>query len=154
MLADGTVHIPLDVAILRRALEACRAAGAESLAVSFLHAYANPELEEAAAKLAVQVVPGIPVTLSSLLSPQYREYERTNTAVVNAYITPKFRAYMDRLRGGLAERGFRRPLYLMQNIGGIATAEMAARFPVRSLDSGPAAGALMAAHLAGCGHPD
>jgi len=155
MLADGTVHVPLDVAELGRALEACRAAGAESLAVSFLHAYANPEHEEAAAKLAVQVVPGIPVTLSSLLSPQYREYERTNTAVVNAYITPKFRAYLDRLRGGLAERGFRRPLYLMQNNGGIATAEMAARFPVRSLDSGPAAGALMAAHLGRLtGHPD
>ena len=154
-LADGTVHVPLDAAEVQRALEACRAAGAESLAVSFLHAYANPEPEEATAKLAAQVLPGVPVTLSSALSPQYREYERTNTAVVNAYITPSFRAYLDRLRGGLAGLAFRRPLYLMQNNGGIATAEMAARFPVRSLDSGPAAGALMAAHLGRLtGHAD
>jgi N-methylhydantoinase A/oxoprolinase/acetone carboxylase beta subunit len=155
MLADGSVHVPLDAAETRRALEACRAAGAEALAVSFLHAYANPEHEEAVAKLAAGAMPGVPVTLSSSVSPQYREYERTNTAVVNAYITPRFRTYLDRLRGGLAQRGFARRLFLMQNNGGIVTAEMASRFPVRSLDSGPAAGAIMAAHVGRLtGHAD
>ncbi len=155
LLADGTVHLPLELGEARRALEHCRAAGAESLAVVFLHAYANGEHEEAVAKLAAEVLPGVPVTLSSAVSPQYREYERTNTAVVNAYITPRFRAYLEGLRAGLATRGFGHDLFLMQNNGGITSAEVAARFPVRSLDSGPAAGAIMAAHLGRLsGHPD
>jgi N-methylhydantoinase A/oxoprolinase/acetone carboxylase beta subunit len=147
MRADGCVHRPLDPVSLETALDACRAGGAESLAVAFLHSYANPCHEESAAALAATRLPGVPVTLSALLSPQYREYERTNTAVVNAYIMPAFRAYLEALVAGLRARGCRYPLYLMQNSGGIATAEMTARFPVRSLDSGPAAGAILAAHV-------
>lgn len=155
MRADGTARVPLDEASLRRALEACRAGGAESLAVSFLHAYANPAHERAVEAQAAAMLPGVPVTLSSAVSPRYREYERTNTAVVSAYIAPKFRAYLDALARGLAERGFRRRLYLMQNNGGIAAAEMAARFPVRSLDSGPAGGAILGAHVGRLtGHAD
>src|SRR5687767_9485487 len=88
MRADGAVHAPLDLAGARGALEACRRAGAESLAVAFLHAYANPAHEEAVAALAGELLPGVPVTLSSAVSPQYREYERTNTTVVNAYVMP------------------------------------------------------------------
>ncbi|MGH7391305.1 MAG: hydantoinase/oxoprolinase family protein [Candidatus Rokuibacteriota bacterium] len=147
VLADGSVHIPLDVAEARAALSACRDAGAESLAVTLLHAYANREHEAAIRALATEVVPGLPVVLSSEVSPQYREYERTNTTVVNAYITPRFRQYLAALAARLAERGFRRRLYVMQNNGGIATGETAATFPVRSLDSGPAAGAIVAAHI-------
>jgi N-methylhydantoinase A len=153
--ADGRVLVPLDATSLRRALEACRAAGAESLAVAFLHAYANPEHEQAVAALAGELLPGVPVTCSAEVSPQYREYERTNTAVVNAYIAPKFRAYLQALAGGFAGQGFRRRLYLMQNNGGIATAEMAARVPVRSLDSGPAGGAILGAYVGHLtGHAD
>jgi len=147
MRADGRVHRPLDPASLETALAACRAGGAESLAVAFLHSYANPCHEESVAALAATRLPGLPVTLSAVLSPQYREYERTNTAVVNAYIMPAFRAYLEALVAGLRARGCRRLLYLMQNNGGIATAAMTARFPVRSLDSGPAAGAILAAHV-------
>jgi N-methylhydantoinase A len=155
MRADGTPAVALDEPSLRRALEACRAGGAEALAVAFLHAYANPAHEEAAEAAAAALLPGVPVTLSSAVSPQYREYERTSTAVVNAYIAPRFRAYLAALQHGLACRGLRRALYLMQNNGGIATAAMAARFPVRSLDSGPAAGAILAAHVGRLtGHPD
>ena len=153
--ADGSVHRPLDVEETRAALAQCREAGVESLAVALLHAYANPAHEETVAALAAAILPGIPVTLSSAVSPQYREYERTNTAVVNAYITPRFRDYLESLGRGLGERGFARSLYLMQNNGGIATAETAARFPVRSLDSGPAAGAILAAHVGRLtGHAD
>jgi N-methylhydantoinase A len=147
MRADGTAAVVLDEASLRRALERCRAGGAEALAVAFLHAYANPAHEESAQAAAAALLPDVPVTLSSAVSPQYREYERTSTAVVNAYIAPRLRTYLRALAHGLAARGFRRGLYLMQNNGGIATADMAARFPVRSLDSGPAAGAILAAHV-------
>src|SRR5688572_24590426 len=129
--ADGQVHRALDVAAARTALAACRDGGAASLAVSFLHAYANPAHEQALASLAAEILPGVPVSLSSAIAPQYREYERTNTAVVNAYIAPAFRAYLHALTEGMGTRGFRRSLYLMQNTGGIATAESAARTPVR-----------------------
>ena len=153
--ADGTPLTPLDEASLARALQACRAAGAESLAVAFLHAYANPDHEQRVAAAAAAALPDVPVTLSSAVSPQYREYERTSTTVVNAYIAPKFRGYLEALERGLAGRGFRRHLYLMQNNGGIATAGTAARFPVRSLDSGPAGGAILAAHVGRLtGHAD
>jgi len=147
LLADGRVHIALDAAETRAALVACRDAGAEALAVVFLHSYANPVHEAAVRKIAEEIAPGLPVILSSDVSPQYREYERTNTTVVNAYITPRFSQYLGALGGRLAERGFTRRLYVMQNNGGIATADTAAAFPVRSLDSGPAAGAILAAHI-------
>src|SRR5262245_45876472 len=91
VLADGSVYLPLDEASLRQALLRCRDAGAESLAIAFLHAYARPDHEQRAAALAAEILPGVPVTLSSAIAPQYREYERTNTAVVNAYIVPRFR---------------------------------------------------------------
>jgi N-methylhydantoinase A len=153
--ADGVVHRPLDPTATAHALRACREAGAESLAVGLLHAYANPDHERAVATLAAAVLPGVPVTLSAAVSPQYREYERINTAVVNAYIAPRFQQYLHALQAGLGGRGFARPLYLIQNNGGIATAETAARFPVRSLDSGPAAGAMLAAHIGRLtGEPD
>ena len=88
-----------------------------------LHAYANPAHEDAVAARAARHLPGIPVTRSAAISPQYREYERTNTAVVNAYITPRFRAVPRRARDAAShERGFARALYLIQNNGGIATA--------------------------------
>ena len=153
--ADGTVHRPLDPAQVKDALRACGEGRAESLAVALLHAYANPDHETAVAALAARLLPGVPVTLSAAVSPQYREYERTNTAVVNAYITPRFRQYLEALGRGLGERGFTRELYLIQNNGGIATSSTTARFPVRSLDSGPAAGAILAADIGRLtGHAD
>ena len=155
VLADASVYVPLDEGSVRDALARCRAAGAESLAIAFLHAYARPDHEQRAAAIAAEMLPGVPVTLSSVIAPQYREYERTNTAVINAYIVPRFRAYLAALVDGLRARGFTRALYLMQNTGGIATSELTAQAPVRSLDSGPAAGAILAAHVATrAGHPD
>ena len=100
MRADGTPAVPLDEGSLRRALDRCRAGGAEALAVAFLHAYANPSTRPPAEAAAAALMPGVPVTLSSAVSPQYREYERTSTAVVNAYIAPRFRAYLTALAQG------------------------------------------------------
>src|SRR5262249_59379391 len=79
--ADGTVHRPLDAADIDAALAACRAGGVESLAIALLHAYANTAHEDAVARRAAQQLPGIPVTRSPAISPQYRENERTNTGV-------------------------------------------------------------------------
>lgn len=155
LFPDGRVYQDLDVAGARGVLAACRDGGAEALAIALLHAYANPAHETALRALAAEIAPGLPVVLSSEVSPQYREYERTNTTVVNAYITPRFAQYLRALTERLTQRGFTRRLYVMQNNGGIATAETAAAFPVRSLDSGPAAGAILAAHIGRLtGHPD
>jgi N-methylhydantoinase A len=153
--ADGQVHRSLDIAEARAALIACRDGGAEALAITLLHAYANPAHERALRTLAAEIAPGLPVVLSSDVSPQYREYERTNTTVVNAYIMPRFAGYLRGLTEGLGARGFTRRLYVMQNNGGIATADTAAAYPVRSLDSGPAAGAILGARIGRLtGHPD
>jgi N-methylhydantoinase A/oxoprolinase/acetone carboxylase beta subunit len=155
VLADGSVLRALEADDVRAALARCRAEGVESLAVALLHAYVHPGHEHAVAARAAEILPGVPVALSSVVSPQYREYERTSTTVVNAYIAPRFGQYLEALRRGLAERGFTRRLYVMQNNGGIATAETAAALPVRSLDSGPAAGAILAAHVGRlAGHGD
>jgi N-methylhydantoinase A len=148
VLADGVEHVPLDEAEVDAVLRRCAEQGIESLAIAFLHSYANPAHEERVGKLTHAVLSGIPVSLSSSVSPQYREYERTNTTVVNAYITPRFARYLDAIQTGLTERGFGRRLYVMQNNGGIAGVEIIVRFPVRSLDSGPTAGAILAAHIA------
>ncbi|HYB44437.1 MAG TPA: hydantoinase/oxoprolinase family protein, partial [Candidatus Methylomirabilis sp.] len=147
MMPDGSVYRALDPAEAAAALERCAEQGAESLAIGLLHAYVNGDHEAAVAALAASRLPGIPVSCSAAVSPQYREYERINTTVVNAYIAPRFRQYLDGLARGLAERGLARAIYLIQNNGGLATAEDTARFPVRSLDSGPAAGAVLAARI-------
>src|SRR5262249_57337627 len=120
VLADGRVHVPLDDAEARAALVACRDAGAEAVAVAFLHSYANPTHEAVIRELAGEVLPGLPLGLSSDVSPQYRDYERTNTTVVNAYITPRFAQYLHALPPRLEEPGFARRLYVMQNNGGNA----------------------------------
>jgi N-methylhydantoinase A len=152
MLADGTPARPLDEGSLRASLETCRRERVESLAVCLLHSYANPAHERLVASRASQLLPEAPVTL---LSPQYREYERASTAVINAYIAPRVRAYLEGVARGLADRGYPRALYVMQSNGGIATAEMTVRAPVRALDSGPAGGAILAAHVGRLtGHPD
>ena len=140
MLADGSVHIPLDVEGARAAVAHARDAGAEALAVVFLHSYANPAHEAAVRELAREIAPGLPVILSSDVSPQYREYERTNTTVVNAYITPRFSQYLGRSHRPPRRARIRAPPLRDAEQRGIATADTAATFPVRSLDSGPAAG--------------
>src|SRR5262245_54793246 len=114
LFADGQVYRALDLAEARAALVACRDGGAEALAITLLHAYANSAHEQALRALAADIVPGVPVVLSSDVSPQYREYERTNTTVVNAYITPRFAGYLRGITARLSERGFTRRLYVMQ----------------------------------------
>jgi N-methylhydantoinase A len=145
ILADGTVRTPLDEADARRAIRQLAARGVTALAVCLLHAYVNPAHERRIAAIAVEEAPHLTVTLSHEVSPTFREYERTSTTVVNAYVMSIVRAYLHGLATAMSERGYRGRFFVMQSSGGIATAEAMERYPVRMIESGPAAGALMAA---------
>jgi N-methylhydantoinase A len=145
VLADGSVRDPLDEDDARRAIRALVARGVTTLAVCFLHAYLNPAHEKRIAELCADEAPQLTVTLSHEVSPTFREYERTSTTVVNAYVMSAVRAYLHGLQAALRERGYRGRLFVMQSGGGVATAEAMERYPVRMIESGPAAGALMAA---------
>ena len=145
VLADGSIRDPLDEDDARRAIRALAARGVTTLAVCLLHAYLNPAHEKRVAELVEEVAPGVAVTLSHEVSPTFREYERTSTTVVNAYVTSAVRAYLKELQEALRERGYRGRLFVMQSSGGVATADAMERYPVRMIESGPAAGALMAA---------
>ena len=145
VLADGSVRTELDEADARRAIRALAARGVTTLAVCLLHAYLNPVHEKRVAALAAEEAPGMAVTLSHEVSPTFREYERTSTTVVNAYVMTAIQTYLRGLQQALGERGYRGRLFVMQSSGGVATAEAMARYPVRMIESGPAAGALMAA---------
>jgi N-methylhydantoinase A len=105
----------------------------------------NPAHERRIAAIAAEEAPHLTVTLSHEVSPTFREYERTSTTVVNAYVMSIVRAYLHGLATAMSERGYRGRFFVMQSSGGIATAEAMERYPVRMIESGPAAGALMAA---------
>ena len=145
VLADGSVRTPLDEDDARRAIRELTARGVTTLAVCLLHAYLNPVHERRLGALVAEVAPHVTVTLSHEVSPTFREYERTSTTVVNAYVMSTVRAYLRGLAAAMNERGYRGRLFVMQSSGGIATAEAMQRYPVRMIESGPAAGALMAA---------
>jgi len=145
VLADGTVRTPLDEADARRSIRELAGRGVTTLAVCLLHAYLNPAHERRIAALVAEEAPHVTVTLSHEVSPTFREYERTSTTVVNAYVMSIVREYLRGLAMAMAGRGYRGRLFVMQSSGGIATAEAMQRYPVRMIESGPAAGALMAA---------
>ena len=142
---DGTVVFPLDVAAGLREAESLIAAGVRSLAVVFLHAYANPCHERIAAEAIARRFPDLSLSLSSDVAPEIREYPRASTTIANAYVRPIADAYIDRLEGALAEIGVPGRLFLMLSNGGLTHVEEARRAPVQLLESGPAAGALAGA---------
>jgi len=144
-LADGAVLEALDETEARRVIRALVARGVRTLAICLLHAYVNPAHERRLAELVAEEAPGMAVSLSHEVSPTFREYERTSTTVVNAYIMGAIRDYLASLRGEMGRRGYAGRLFIMQSSGGIATAEAMERYPVRMIESGPAAGTLMAA---------
>lgn len=145
VLADGSVHIPLDEAELREAFRFFRKEGVEAIGICFLHAYRNPSHERRAAEIAAEEIPAAAVSLSHVVHPEPKEYERTSTTVLDAYVKPVAANYLDDLARGLSDAGYRRQLYVMLSNGGTATVETAKRFPVRMLESGPAAGVEAAA---------
>ncbi len=144
----GEVLIPLDEAKLDALLPSLDAAGTESLTVGFLHSYANPAHEHLARDWFARHRPAWSITVSSDVSPEFREFERFSTACANAYVRPLIERYLDRFDAALRERGFRCPLLLMLSSGGLTTVETAKRFPVRLMESGPAGGAIFAGAIA------
>ncbi len=145
MRYDGTVITPLDEAQLHRIAGEIRAAGMSAVAISLINGYANGAHERRCAEVIRSVAPDLLITCSSEVSPSYREYERTNTTAINAYVMPPLVAYIGRIEQGLRERGYAGTLQIMQSNGGLASLDVARRFPVRLLESGPAAGVLAAA---------
>lgn len=145
MSPGGTVEVALDTGSLKYACDQLVAAGVTSVAISFLHSYANPAHERAAAAFIQENYPDLFVTTSFDVAPEIREYERTSTTVANAYVKPLAAAYLGRLETHLREMGVTAPLFLMVSSGGLTHIGEARRTPIQLLESGPAAGALSAA---------
>ena len=149
--ADGTIARRLDTRGLAARADRLARAGAEAIAVVFLHAYANPRHETQAAKLIARRHPTIAVTTSHEVAPEIREYERASTTVANAYIKPLAQRYLALMARRLEDLGSPAPLLLMLSSGGLTHVQEAQRAPVQMLESGPAAGAIAAAFF---GQPD
>jgi N-methylhydantoinase A len=143
---DGSIECPLDEAAVRAAARRFEELGVTAVAVCFLHSYANPAHEARAAHILREAAPQLFVSASADVFPNMREFERWTTTSVNAFTQPMFDRYLERLENGLAAQGFRGRLYIMSSSSGTLTADTARRFPVRALESGPAAGALMSAY--------
>jgi N-methylhydantoinase A len=146
--ADGSVLRPVDPEEIRRIAATLQAENIESVAICFLHAFTNPANERAAGELLRQLLPGVAISLSSDVLPQIKEYERSSTTVINAYVKPLTVGYLGRLEQGLAREGFAAPLQIMLSNGGIGSSQTAASFPVRLVESGPVAGAVVAQRFA------
>jgi N-methylhydantoinase A len=146
--SSGAILVPLDERCVEEAIVQLVNEGVEALAVCFLHAFKNPEHEARVRAIANRLAPDLPVSLSSEVLPELREYERTVAAAVNAYAMPQARKYLHRIEKLLGDAGVQSTLQIMQSNGGIISREIAERVPIRMLESGPAAGALAAAHVA------
>lgn len=145
-LADGSTLLPLDEAYVERLARELVASGIEAVAITFLNSFANPAAERAARTAIERVAPTLRVALSSEVAPEIREFERTSTTVTNVYVQGLVEHYLRELQARLTRLGFTGSFFMMLSSGGVATVQTATRFPVRLLESGPAAGALAAAH--------
>ncbi|HEU0158553.1 MAG TPA: hydantoinase/oxoprolinase family protein [Hyphomicrobiaceae bacterium] len=142
-LADGSVEAPLDLAELERVLDRLETQDYASVAVCLLHAYARGEHERLIGERLAQRRPERAISLSSEVSPKFREYERASTVVANAYVKPIVNGYIRRLTGALAQKGIVSDLFIMQSNGGLVPPELACEMPIRIVESGPAAGVLL-----------
>jgi len=146
--ARGEVLVPLGEDAVREAARALAAEGVESVAVAFLFSYLDPIHEQRAAAILAEELPGVAISVSHRLSREWREYERTNTTVVNAYVLPIVERYLATFEQRLAERGFRGSVLVTQSNGGASSLAAARERAVHTLESGPAAGAVGCASLA------
>ena len=146
--SDGAVLRPVPREEIEAAVALMRAQGVGSVAIAFLHSYVNPENEQEAARLLRELAPELAVTTSAEVLPQIKEYERTSTTVVNAYVKPLVRHYLGNLDAGLARTGYAAPLRVMLSNGGLGSTETAADFPLRLIESGPVAGAIVGRQIA------
>ena len=151
--ADGAENTPLEEqAVLGAIRDLVDEHGVKAVAVAFLHSYANPDHELRAREVIRDAYPDLLVSLSAEVAPLSGEYERTTTACVNAYLQPVMHAHLTELQAELAELGFDGQLHIMLSSGGLTTVDHARAFPVKLLESGPAAGAIAAAFIARRAH--
>jgi N-methylhydantoinase A len=145
----GNVRLALDEDAVAVSVVALRDAGIEAVAICFLHSYVNPAHEQRAAAILKDAMPELNITLSSEVCPEIREYERTSTAVANAYVRPLMDGYLARMEDALRVEQFRGAIYLVTSGGGLTSIETARRFPIRLVESSPAGGAIFATQVAG-----
>jgi len=152
MGANGEVVLPLDESAVAEAARRIAADGTRAVAVSYLHAYANPQHERRTCEILADILgPEIFISCSSDVLPEIREYERTSTVVVNAYLGPVVRSYLRALSTRLRDAGIRAPLQIMQSSGGVMSASAASDKPACIIESGPAAGVIAAARIGAAG---
>jgi N-methylhydantoinase A len=155
ILADGSVHRPIDAAELAEAVAAVRASGAEACAICFLFGYLNPAHEQAVAGALRSALPELHLSLSSEVQPEFREYERFSTTALNAYLQPVMVRYLARLEAALGERLPEAEVGINQSSGGLMSLARARDLPIRTALSGPAAGVVGAVEIAAtAGRPD
>jgi N-methylhydantoinase A len=143
----GEVLTPLDEASVRDVAKSLRDAAVESVAVCLLHAYVDPAHEQRVGEILAEELPGVPVSLSSDVAPEFREYLRASTTVINAAIRPVVERYLENIERRLVEAGITAELLVMQSSGGVFGSRAAARKPVFMVESGPAAGVIASANL-------
>lgn len=146
--ADGSIGVETRTEDVEALLPELRKAGIQAVAVSLLNSYANPANEQRIRDVLQKLAPDLLVSLSSDVAPQMREYERSSTVAINAYAAPIITPYFDSLAAKLREGGATRDPFIMLSNGGVLGIHTAAKYPVRMIESGPAAGALVASHIA------
>ncbi|MGH2561061.1 MAG: hydantoinase/oxoprolinase family protein, partial [Thermomicrobiales bacterium] len=146
VLADGSVLVPLDRTEVVQLAERLRANGVEADAVALLHSYLNPTHEQEIEAILREVCPRLLVSTSADVMPEIREYERTSTTIANVYTRPVVDRYLAELERSIQSLGISAPIYIMLSSGGVCSVDVARRYPIRLIESGPAAGAIAAAH--------
>ncbi len=146
---NGQIRLALDETAVEKAAKEIGRAKIEAVAVALIHGYANPAHERRIAEIVSRHCQGIAITLASEACPEVREYERTSTAIANAYVQPMMAGYLGRLEAAFAAEGYKHPIHLVTSGGNLTSLGTAQQFPVRLIESGPAGGAILAAHVAG-----
>ena len=142
VIHTGEVLVPLDLEDLQAVVEKLREAKVESVAVCLLHSYANPAHEQTIGRALAEALPGVTVSLSSDILPEFKEYDRMSTTTINAYVGSVMGRYLRSLQQGIAEVGVKSDLHIMQSNGGIMGAASAVEKPIHTILSGPAAGVI------------
>src|SRR4051812_15518806 len=144
----GKVRLALDDAAVAAQVARLKDNGIEAGAICFMHSYVNPAHEQRTGGILKKAMPGLSITLSCEVCPEIREYERTSTAVTNAYVQPLMDGYLARMDDALRQEQYRGAVYLVTSGGGLTSIDTARKFPVRLVESGPAGGAIFAAQVA------
>ena len=147
-LADGTVQTTVNQEEVKQAAHKLLAAGVESVSIVFINSYANPENEQIALKIVKEIWPNEFVEISANILPEIREFERTSTTTLNAYLQPTIGSYLAKIEAGLKDEGFKGQLLIVQSNGGVMTVDTARNLPIRTALSGPAAGVIASAYIA------